>query len=422
MFNCQNAKFTIAMSTSNRLISSHILIGLLSIAVVYSQTTSYISQLRQLANGCPQPTKCYDKRDIAKNLIKNSLYKTFAVTYLMHFYYSKGWDDSVKSLLDRFPDYEKYPDLEYIKQFYPNNLLPLMVHPDSSLLNESSQKETDITMGLTYYHAFTEVCKMKLSEDLAVSYAQNALKFLEPIYNSHRIYKQVLKYPLLQIATFLGDTKRIKTYESASYDTVFYFPVRAFMRLPRDWRHNCSYNLVNLNTLPNPMAPIHETFVGLDYALSTLKRYSRHVRAMEEPPLLTIKHDVFRFIWLRTFHNPIIVRIELREDSSVFLTWKKTSGRGGYAPGRLVLSIRKELSLKEWNQFLKLIEQSKFWELESVELTYGLDGAQWILEGKINNKYHLVDQWSPRDNSTFKQACLYLLKLTNLEIPEDEIY
>ncbi|NPA34886.1 MAG: hypothetical protein GXO48_08175 [Chlorobi bacterium] len=263
---------------------------------------------------------------------------------------------------------------------------------------------------------------MKLSEDLAVSYAQNALKFLEPIYNSHRVYKQVLKYPLLQIATFLGDKKRIKTYESASYDTVFYFPVRAFMRLPRDWQRNCSYNLANLHTLPYPTAPIYETFVGLYHALSTINRYSRHIRAMEEPLLLTLKHDAFRFIWLRTFHNPIVVRIEFWDDSSAFLTWKKTSVHGGYAPGRLVLRISKELSLKEWNQFLKLVEQSKFWELESVELTYGLDGVQWILEGKINGKYHLVDRWSPQDNSTIKQACLYLLRLTNLDIAEDEIY
>ena len=44
----------------------------------------------------------------------------------------------------------------------------------------------------------------------------------------------------------------------------------------------------------------------------------------------------------------------------------------------------------------------------------GLDGSQWILEGVRGGEYHVVDRWSPKDNS-YSQLCKYLLRLGKVE-------
>jgi len=45
------------------------------------------------------------------------------------------------------------------------------------------------------------------------------------------------------------------------------------------------------------------------------------------------------------------------------------------------------------------VKQAQFWEMSAEpppSLVYGLGGAQWILEGVENGKYHIVDRWCPR--------------------------
>ena len=45
----------------------------------------------------------------------------------------------------------------------------------------------------------------------------------------------------------------------------------------------------------------------------------------------------------------------------------------------------------------------------------GNDGAQWILEGMKDGRYHVVDRWSP-DGGDYRAACLHLLKLSGLGV------
>lgn len=51
--------------------------------------------------------------------------------------------------------------------------------------------------------------------------------------------------------------------------------------------------------------------------------YSKHLRAMNEPLLFNKKESkqIFRFTWLRTFDNPVAIRIEKSQDNIV-LSWK----------------------------------------------------------------------------------------------------
>jgi hypothetical protein len=44
----------------------------------------------------------------------------------------------------------------------------------------------------------------------------------------------------------------------------------------------------------------------------------------------------------------------------------------------------------------------------------GTDGSRWILEGIRDGEYHVVDRWSPKENS-YSQLCKYLLRLGKVE-------
>jgi hypothetical protein len=151
--------------------------------------------------------------------------------------------------------------------------------------------------------------------------------------------------------------------------------------------------------------------------------YSTYLYVMKEPILFTdttIK-EVYRFTWLRTFDNPIAIRIEKNNDSYI-LYWKLCDGAGGYNPGKLTIEKHKNLNKSEWEGFVKLISQSDFWNLQTDVNNFGFDGATWILEGKISTRYHEVDVWCPDKSGNFYQCCDYLLGLTDLRIKKSEKY
>jgi hypothetical protein len=150
--------------------------------------------------------------------------------------------------------------------------------------------------------------------------------------------------------------------------------------------------------------------------------YSKMLFALQEP-LLYNKTDnkiSFRFTWLRTFHNPIAIRIE-NNNHHYKLYWKKSSGAGGYKPGKLTLNKSKEISEKEWNKFIELVNKANFWDLPTDNNSGGLDGSEWILEGTSNEYYHFAFFWSPRGGN-FYDCCNYLISLTDLSFENDPKY
>ena len=128
---------------------------------------------------------------------------------------------------------------------------------------------------------------------------------------------------------------------------------------------------------------------------------------------------IFRFTWLRSFHHPVVIRIENTGDT-ISLYWKVSDGEGGYSAGKVFINERKALTFAQWNTINTKINAIGFWDLPTTENTIlGTDGAQWILEGKRLGKYHVVDRWSGGEISSI---CMDLLKMTDLDIKKDEIY
>ena len=79
------------------------------------------------------------------------------------------------------------------------------------------------------------------------------------------------------------------------------------------------------------------------------------------------------------------------------------------------LSTRHTLSKNTVKTFLSLLKNADFWNLAAKDDTQGLDGAQWIIEGVKNGKYHIVDRWRP-EKGPFREAALFLVKHSKLKI------
>lgn len=124
--------------------------------------------------------------------------------------------------------------------------------------------------------------------------------------------------------------------------------------------------------------------------------YSKHLTAMDEPSLWLGDHktETYRVLWLRTFHAPFVFRVTVRPDGTSELTTKKTDGLGGYDPGNIVTNKTTQIDRKETGTLVETLERTKFWNLPTNESALGgTDGAQWIIEGVKDGKYHIVDRW-----------------------------
>src|SRR4030095_13611593 len=146
--------------------------------------------------------------------------------------------------------------------------------------------------------------------------------------------------------------------------------------------------------------------------------YSKHLIAMKEPPMYSInvrEFESYRFLWLRSFHHPVAVRISKYGDQH-FISVKETNGAGGYEPHQLILHQTRMLAAAEWAAFIRLINRTCYWQLQSEDENIGgTDGAQRILEAVKKSRYHVVDRWSPDDGS-YREVCIYALKLSGLNI------
>ena len=151
------------------------------------------------------------------------------------------------------------------------------------------------------------------------------------------------------------------------------------------------------------------------------KWYSKHLFAMREPIIFSdsTQTEVYRFVWLRTFHNPISIRIE-KQQNIFLLTWKSCNGAGGYEPGQLTIARQKQISVINWENFKTLLNEIDFWNLTTEEKEImGHDGSQCILEGKNFREYHVVDRWCGGEISN---VCIFLTELTELTFEEEEKY
>ena len=152
--------------------------------------------------------------------------------------------------------------------------------------------------------------------------------------------------------------------------------------------------------------------------------FSEHLRAAKEKPIsLPIEGELYRFTWLRSFHSPIVVRVDC--ETKCILHGKQLSGAGGYSPGRVQEKDKRTLTNEEADKLRVLADKIDKWVYAPDEDIIGMDGAQWIFEKASGNNYQAWDLWSPGGEKAAKpyvDMCLYLLNLTDFTIEKGNAY
>ena len=156
--------------------------------------------------------------------------------------------------------------------------------------------------------------------------------------------------------------------------------------------------------------------------------YSHELRILEEPSLVkqasNASSESYRFLWLRTFHHPVAVRVDLRPDGTGVVTIKVADGGAGFPRSsvHLIEDISRPLLREQAKAFLAQIKRGNFWSIGSVPNENGLDGAEWIVEGVQHGKYHVVQQWSPKEGPIHDLGLMFVFGMALMDVPKDQIY
>jgi hypothetical protein len=155
--------------------------------------------------------------------------------------------------------------------------------------------------------------------------------------------------------------------------------------------------------------------------------YSAQLDALQEPSLYqmasTPDAESYRFLWLRSFHHPVAVRLDVKADGTSVLVSKIASGAGGFRPGVLSEHQSHLLSKEETSAFISKVKESGFWKAPNpVNDQRGTDGSQWIIEGVKGGHYHVVDRWSPTSGVARELGLVMAFDLAKISVPTNDVY
>jgi len=365
------------------------------------------------------------KKPIAFKLLEIDKLNEVAIDYLDRVYTMNNQQDSINLLFDRLVKENPKSPIPYLLRAEARGLTPTQridFYKEAYKI-DSLQTVVNYELGGRYYQLFiNEYAKNQNKENL-ISYSTQSIKYFSNLYTRDKSYREALKYPLLQLATYLGNDE-LKTRVEQPNEQFFYFPLSAFVDLPTDWQTNFTVDVVSGGYKLNRdfSVPV-KVILGVEDARFKIEWFSNSLRTLKEPALNAIKAEkAYRFTWLRSFHNLIVVGL-LNTNQSRSIYWKECD-----KSGKMINEGTKVLSQKEWTAIVDAIQSIDFWNMPTqkneARVARGLvshaDGAQWILEGAASGKYHVVDRWSGENDS--KEVCMQMIKLTDLTIKSGEIY
>lgn len=158
-----------------------------------------------------------------------------------------------------------------------------------------------------------------------------------------------------------------------------------------------------------------------DYPGADEKRrqwYSATLARLNEPSLScgADPAETYRLIWLHSLAHPVVIRIT-RTGEEAELDAFQLSGVGAGDPGVLLYRAQRRLSAVDWGRLRTALEQSHFWSLDTSGNMYGVHGEQWIVEGRRNGSYHIVDRWSP-PRGTYRDLGVVFFDLAEWQRPD----
>lgn len=371
-------------------------IFLLSIAIVFSQT---IEQRERDLNEQGPIGSWGSKKNKARELLSIDKFNLTAIEYLLNVYFHSHQKDSISIFYDSLIAKNKKsatPLLIRVQlaQYESLNYDQKMNYLKSAALHDSTNMQVPLLEGRINYALFNKAAKIGDKETSDI-YAKRSFDAFQRMWLANRNYREKVRYSLIQLSSYLKDTLHNQSYKIVEKCSL-YFPQSIFDELPTGWETNYAIDV------------IRET------EFSKSGWYSEQLSALGEPILCSSSSaKIVRFLWLRTFDNPIVIRLE-NKNNIITLCWKMGDGMGGYKPGKMIINARKQIPLTEWTKIEEKLTSIDFSNRPSSENQIIVtDGAQWILEYKEIGKYHYVDRW---DGMEITNICMDLLRLTDLKI------
>jgi hypothetical protein len=158
--------------------------------------------------------------------------------------------------------------------------------------------------------------------------------------------------------------------------------------------------------------------------------YSQQLKALQEPSLWETskrpEQQVFRFLWLRSFHHRVVIRLNINDDGTGDLVTKVGGGQGGYPPGKLIENRTQRISKQQTQWFLDEVKEVKYWDLPTREEQHpnevSVDGAQWVVEAARNGTYKVVDRWSPDKGPIRTLGLSMAIDLAGMKLLYQDVY
>ncbi len=184
---------------------------------------------------------------------------------------------------------------------------------------------------------------------------------------------------------------------------------------------SCTFSTISRKFDEN--RPIPEFDSNLEFSHELDKLQENSLKTLPNPYCLA----VYRFLWLRTFHNWISIRVEHHKDGNTKVFAKEFERREAAVPQSLLKNLSIKWPPAKYQIFARKIKAMGFWDSPSVETIklgeVSIDGAAWILEGVEQSRYHVIARGTVTiKRSALKQLGLYLLKETDLLPPKEQSY
>lgn len=143
--------------------------------------------------------------------------------------------------------------------------------------------------------------------------------------------------------------------------------------------------------------------------------YANHLLSADETSLFQasekelVHHPkTYRFTWLRSFHKPVVVRLDQTDGGSFQLVAKRLSGKGGYDAGSVEARITRILTPQEQRRFTDGLDAAQDLNLPPVGCEHMVDGAAWIMEADEDGRYKYLHRQSPTQGPVYDLGILLL--------------
>jgi len=144
--------------------------------------------------------------------------------------------------------------------------------------------------------------------------------------------------------------------------------------------------------------------------------YSSDMYQLGETPLWPPSSEnekTFRFTYLGAFTGPKAVTMTVLPDGSGKVKMTMLHEARERVKGEQLSTIPED----RVSDFLKHLNRAHFWEMPTESQHRGFDGAEWIMEGVQDGRYHIAVRWCPNlykhspEDAAFAEAGRFLFQL-----------